>query len=48
MIQFQSTLSLRRATWGTMLHTAQFPVFQSTLSLRRATGVRSRLTFGSA
>ena len=28
---------LAESDWGTMLHTAQFPVFQSTLSLRRAT-----------
>ena len=36
--QFQSTLSMRRATWATSPVTPRTRTFQSTLSMRRATG----------
>ena len=36
--QFQSTLSMRRATWATSPVTPRTRTFQSTLSVRRATG----------
>ena len=35
--QFQSTLSMRRATWPTVIEAVRHSKFQSTLSMRRAT-----------